>query len=112
MVTPEVLGAGQRCDHAGTHRGLLRWKFEDDLFSNPGGADTGAAVHSHILYVSQTILCISKILKKKFQFVTASQSWTYMISMFSERQGETTCLTFQKGQGFWQGQFIFWLKPH
>lgn len=49
MVTPEALGAGQRCDHAGTHRGLLRWKFEDDLFSNPGGADTGAAVHSHIL---------------------------------------------------------------
>lgn len=43
----------------------------------------------------QFCVCISKF--KKFQFVTASQSWAQMISMLSERQGETACLTFQKG---------------
>ena len=47
VVTPEVLGAGQRCDQRGS-QGLLRYKSENNLFSNPD-SDMDAHAHSHSL---------------------------------------------------------------
>ena len=48
VVTTEVLGAGQRCDQRGS-QGPLRYKSENNLFSNPGDGDMGAHAHFHSL---------------------------------------------------------------
>lgn len=48
VVTTKVLGVGQRCDQRGS-QGLLRYKFENNLFSNPDDGDVGAHAHFHSL---------------------------------------------------------------
>lgn len=48
VVTTEVLGAGQRCDQRGS-QGPLRYKSENNLFSNPGDGDMGLHALHHSL---------------------------------------------------------------